>query len=155
MPDTSIPHHGEDVKSSLIDRQARRRVKPVRPARFEHPGQRCRTLFPEILLASVPGDGLLTLGERATACAEQAPILVTWLGTLIAEELSRRLETPWRLLPLVARPMIPSDQSTSSAQVLRELFVQFDSWSQSNVPGAAEVADLLAALTSVTKHGSA
>jgi hypothetical protein len=51
--------------------------------------------------------------------------------------------------------MIPSDQTGPTAEVLRELFLQFDSLSQENAPGAEEVADLLAALTVLAKHGSA
>jgi hypothetical protein len=55
---------------------------------------------------------------------------------------------------MVAVPVIPSDQTGPTAEVLRELFLQFDSRSQEDAPGAAEVADLLAALTALAKHGS-
>jgi hypothetical protein len=152
MPDTSSLPHDKQVQPSRINRQALKRVKPTHPLQVAHPGDRCRTLFPEFLLACVPSAGLLSLGERVAVGANLAPTIGTWLGTLISDELSRRLETPWRRLPVVGAPLIPGDQSGPSALALRELFLQFDSWSPEQVPGAAEVADLLAALTALVDH---
>jgi hypothetical protein len=155
MPDTYPPARDERVGPSIVNPLARRRGKFAKPLRVAHPGERCRTLFPEFLLACVPTDGLLSLGERAAVHAAQAPAFVAWLGALIAGELSRRQDTPWRGLPRVAAPIIPSDQSGPGAQVLRGLFLHFDAWSQVNASGAAQVADLLAAVADLANHGAA
>lgn len=149
MPDTPFSPHDDQVQPARSDRQALKRVKPTKPLWVAHAGDRCRTLFPEFLLACVPSAGLLSLGERVAVGADRAPTMGTWLGALISDELSRRLETPWRRLLFVVAPLIPGDQGGPSAQVLRELFLQFDSGSSDQVEGAAEVADLLAALTAL------
>jgi hypothetical protein len=149
MPETPRDPHQFEIDPSAANRHARRRAKPSNPFREPHSGEGCRTLFPELLLAGVSDDGLANLGERAAARAAEAPAMAVWLHGMIAQELSRRVEVPLRGLPVVTMPLIPIAESGPTAQVLRELFLQFDSWSRERAPGAAEVADLLAALTSL------
>jgi hypothetical protein len=149
-----LPEHEKHADSPPVNPQANISDKFPNALRIAHPGERCRTLFPEFLLACVPREGLLSLGERAGAHGSQAPALVAWLEALISEELSRRQETPWRGLPKVAVPPLPNDQSGPSAQVLHELYLHFDARPQGNASDAAAIADLLAALTSLASYSS-
>jgi hypothetical protein len=149
MPVTPRDLHELDIDPHSVDRHARRRAKHSNPFREAHSGEGCRTLFPELLLAGVSDDGLANLGKRTAARADQAPTIAVWLHGVIAKELSRRTEMPLRGLPVVAMPLIPNAEIGPTAQVLREMFLQFDSWSRDSAPGAAEVADLLAALSSL------
>lgn len=149
MPETPQDPHQLEIDPHAVDRHARRRAKHSNPFREGHSGEGCRTLFPELLLAGVSDDGLASLGKRTAARADEAPTIAIWLHGVIAKELSRRVEVPLRGLPVVAMPLIPSEESGPTAHVLRELFLQFDSWSRESAPGAAEVADLLAALSSL------
>jgi len=152
MPETPRYPHLLEIDPHAVTRLARRREKHSNPFREAHSGERCRTLFPELLLAGVSDDGLERLGRRAAARADEAPTIAVWLHGVIAKELSRRVDVPLRALPLVAMPLIPISEIGPTAQVLRELFLQFDSWSRESAPGAAEVADLLAALSSLASE---
>lgn len=149
--------HPPDAQADLdgANRYARRRAERAKPLREAYLGAQCRTLFPELLLAGVPEAALVSLGDGAAARAHEAPTMVNWLAALIAGELSRRVDAAWRRLPVVAPPQIPSDEGAQSLQLLGELFLRFDSRSPETAPGAAEVADLLAAITSMVSGNPA